>query len=68
MGRYIMRTVLSISVWSRALSYMSIVTPRRAETLDASSSRRELFCLLRAWWVSIRIRGFISCIEDGIAA
>jgi hypothetical protein len=26
---------------------MSIVTPRKAETLDASSSRRELFCLLR---------------------
>jgi hypothetical protein len=26
---------------------MSIVTPRKAETLDASSSRRELFCLLQ---------------------
>lgn len=31
---------------------MSIVTPRRADTLDASSSRRELFCLrgVRGWF------------------
>lgn len=40
--------VLSRTCWSRALSYMSTVTPRSAETLDASSSRRESFCCSRS--------------------
>lgn len=31
---------------------MSTVTPRRAETLEESSERRELFCLLR-WKVRL---------------
>ena len=39
-------TLLSMTSWLRALSYMSTVTPRRAETLEESSERRELFCLV----------------------
>jgi hypothetical protein len=41
------RTVLSMTSWLRALSYMSIVTPRRAVTFEDSSDRRALFCLER---------------------
>ena len=40
------RTELSMRCWSRALSYISTVTPRKAETLEESSERRELFCLV----------------------
>lgn len=37
--------VESMTPWSRALSYMSMVTERRAETLDWSAARESLFCL-----------------------